>query len=169
MKAIGTYVRIVLLAGIAALLTIVFAPSAAAIVLRVLAFLLGGVALVALIHVLRAVAPSRRSEFEVGAARAHAPARPEELVRLEQQTALAATTAFDAYHRLRPVLREAAAHRLASRHGVELDRDVAAARALLGDEAWSVLRPDLPAPRRAFGPGFAIPRLRSVLDAIERI
>jgi hypothetical protein len=163
------YVRIVVLAGMAALLIIVFAPSVAAIVVRVLAFLLGGIALIALIHVLRAVAPSSRSEFDVVATRARAPARPEELVRLEQQTALAATTAFDAYHRLRPVLREAAAHRLASRYGVELDRDVGAARAVLGDEAWSVLRPDLPAPRRAFGPGFAIPRLRSVLEAIERI
>jgi hypothetical protein len=71
-----------------------------------------------------------------------------------------------AQHRLIPILREAAAARLGSRHGIELERKPAAARALLGEETWELLRSDRPAPEDRFAPG--VPRAR-VVATIERL
>ena len=97
------------------------------------------------------------------------PRRPEDLVRLEDQIALALGAALDVYVRLRPLLREAAAERLRTRHGIDLDRDPARARSLLGDEAWALLRPDLEPPADRFGPGISQARLGRVLDAVEAL
>jgi hypothetical protein len=86
--------------------------------------------------------------------------RPTDLEMLEGRLLVAGRNAADFHSRLRPMLREIAAARLQRRHGVALDRDRTAARALLGDDLWEVVRPDRPAPadRGAPGPG---------LDAIE--
>ena len=43
---------------------------------------------------------------------------------------------------LRPMLREVASNRLLLRHGIDIDRRPEAAEAILGQPAWSWLRPD---------------------------
>jgi hypothetical protein len=91
---------------------------------------------------------------------------PVELLRVERELELGIANAASAYFRLLPQLRAAAAARLASRHGVELDRRPDAARALLGEEAWELLRPDRPEPADRFGRG--VPRER-VAELIERV
>ena len=67
--------------------------------------------------------------------------------------------------RLRPALREAADERLRAHHGVGIDDPRAAA--LLGPDAWDLLRPDRRGPddRRAPGPDEAT--MEMVLTAIE--
>ncbi|HKI93484.1 MAG TPA: hypothetical protein VJ986_14375, partial [Gaiellaceae bacterium] len=79
---------------------------------------------------------------------------------------LGAASAMHAHRRLLPLLREAAASRIGSRHGFELDRRPDAARRLLGDEVWELLRPDRPEPADRHGPG--VPR-RSITTVIERV
>ena len=97
------------------------------------------------------------------------PQRPRELERLEREVYLSLGSSFYLHHRLRPVLREIAAHRLLRRHGVELDGRPDAARRLLGDEAWEWLRQDRPEPRDRWAPGPPLAELRGVVDALERI
>ena len=109
----------------------------------------------------------RRTRFEAALRRSR-PATPVplELLRMERDLELGIAGAAHAHHRLLPILREAAAARLASRHGVELERRPDAAQALLGDDVWELLRPDRPEPADRFDPG--VPRER-VAAAIERL
>ena len=78
---------------------------------------------------------------------------PGELVRMERVIGLGVAHANDAHRQLLPLLRTAAAARLASAHGIDLARSPAAARARLGDEAWDLLRPDRQAPEDRYAPG----------------
>ncbi|NNC93029.1 MAG: hypothetical protein HKN80_11125, partial [Acidimicrobiia bacterium] len=55
--------------------------------------------------------------------------------------------------RLLPELRQLAAERLHALHEVNMDRDPAAAEALLGEAGWSLLRPDWAVGRGAWDPG----------------
>lgn len=108
-----------------------------------------------------------RTRFEAALRRTTAAApRPVELLRVERDLELGIAGAGHARHRLLPMLREAAAARLASRHGIELERRPEAARELLGEDAWELLRPDRPEPADRFDPG--VPRDR-VAAAIERV
>jgi hypothetical protein len=97
------------------------------------------------------------------------PERPRELERLEREVYLSLGSGFYLHHRMRPVLREIAAHRLLTKHGVDLDHKPGAAEALLGEPAWSWLRPDRPEPRDRWATGPPLAELRAVVDAVERI
>jgi hypothetical protein len=99
-------------------------------------------------------------------------ARPSESTRslagLERAVALGTADVVDLQYRLRPRLRELATGLLESRHGIVLDDEPEAARALLGDEAWELLRPDRPTPKeRARGPSPAA--LERVVVSLERL
>ena len=108
-----------------------------------------------------------RSRFEAALrGRPAATPVPVELLRMERELELGIAGAGSAYHRLLPLLRSAAAARLATRHGIELERRPDAAQALLGEDAWELLRPDRPEPADRFDPG--VPRDR-VTAAIERV
>ena len=97
------------------------------------------------------------------------PARPPELSKLEREVTLAAGTSFDVHFRLRPVLREVAAHRLATRRGLALDGGSSEVPALLGPEVWELVRPDREPPADRFARGLPLRRLEGVLDRLERI
>jgi hypothetical protein len=132
----------------------------------------GGLILLGLVEVTRGGAgPRRLSPYERALERRRPiAARPPDLARLEREVELAAAGSFDLHFRLRPALREVAAHRLASRYGVELDSGSPEVRAALGEELWEIVRPDRRPPvDRGFGPGLALPRLRAALDTLERI
>ena len=83
--------------------------------------------------------------------------------------ALARQSAWDLHARLVPTLREVAAGILASRHGVSLDRNPKRAAELLGDEAWSLARPDRPPPERRHDPGVDAVTLDRALTALEQL
>jgi hypothetical protein len=149
----------------------VFASSGAnAIVLDVYLLWIGAVLLLALFRTTRAQAPAQRaSPFDTAlTAMRRAPAEPSEPA-LVREVELSTYTAFHYYARLRPLLRDIAAHRLRSRYGVELDAEPARARELVGREAWDVVRPDLepPADRLARGP--TEEELRVLVDELEAI
>jgi hypothetical protein len=97
------------------------------------------------------------------------PERPRELERLEREVYLSLGSWFYLHHRMRPVLREIAAHRMLTKHGVDLDGKPEAAATLLGEPAWSWLRPDRDEPRDRWAPGPHVSELRAVVDALERI
>jgi hypothetical protein len=95
--------------------------------------------------------------------------RPAELIRVERDIVLGTTNAGHFHARLRPVLSETAAARLAARHSVDLGRQPDAARRLLGAEVWEVVRPDREAPADLYEPGLSIPDLRRVVESLESL
>ena len=91
------------------------------------------------------------------------PSRPAELVRVEREIMLGVAGAGNLHVRLVPLLREAAAARI----GIDFERRPERARALLGDEAWDLLRPDRPVPTDRSAPGLPMRRLQKVVDTLE--
>ena len=96
-------------------------------------------------------------------------AQPEELLRMERELLLGIADADHAHRRLLPLLRTAAAARLAARHGLDLDRRPDAARTLLGDDVWELLRPDRPQPENRHGPGVPRQQIAAVIERVESL
>jgi hypothetical protein len=131
---------------------------------------LGGLVLALLLRETGRLAPRLApSELEVALRRRSlADERPPELARLEREVEMARQTTFDTYYRLRPTLREIARHRLA-RRGVDLDAPGGSAETLLGEDAWALVRPDLPRPSHHFAPGATLEQVDRALDSLERL
>jgi len=112
--------------------------------------------------------PVRRSAFE-RALRRQPPedARPPQLERVERGVTLGVSLAYDYHARLRPLLREVAAARLALSRGIDLDSP--AGRAALGEEAWELLRADREPPEDRFGPGVDRGALARLVATLERL
>ncbi len=146
-------------------------PVSSAEILAGYVLALAAIALAALTH-----ASAEASEWQEASLfeyalrpRVVSPVRPPELVRVEREITLGSASAAHLEQRLLPLLREAAAARLAARHKVELDRRPEAARLLLGDEAWELLRPDRPEPGDRSAPGLPLRRIRDLVDTLERL
>ncbi|MGH3134374.1 MAG: hypothetical protein ACRDNY_11665, partial [Gaiellaceae bacterium] len=94
---------------------------------------------------------------------------PPSLARLETETALGVGGAFDFHHRLRPRLRELAQGLLETRRRVSLDAEPDAARRILGDETWSLVRQDRPPPEDRLARGIPPDDLRRAVESLERV
>ena len=145
-------------------------PGERDIAVQAYVLFLGAIMLLWLLGAAGRANPNVQSAFEQASRPREQPSeRLPELVRLERETALALANAFDLHARLRPQLREIAAHRLATRRGIDLDRDPGAARAVLPGVLWEVVRPDRDVPRDRFAPGLTHEQLREAVEALERI
>jgi hypothetical protein len=76
---------------------------------------------------------------------------------------------FHLHTRLRPLLRQIAAHRLSMRFGVDLDGEHERARELIGAEVWELVRPERPPPVDRLAPGPPASHLSKVVKELERI
>lgn len=94
--------------------------------------------------------------------------RPRELTKLEREVGLSTETAFDAYFRLRPTIRQIAATRLRMR-GVDLDSPSGTAAELLGPEAWELARADRARPRAHDAKGLSLERIDEIVVALESL
>ena len=88
---------------------------------------------------------------------------------MEREVALGVDSAFYAHFRLRPLLRELAAHRLESRYASTVDDPRSEARESLPDDAWELFDAERKPPRNPHAPGLARERLRAIVDALEKI
>jgi hypothetical protein len=133
--------------------------------------LLAGAALLALLRADEDEAPQATSRFEQALARGtrRASTRPAVFLGMERELELGSSRASYAHRRLLPLLRSAAAARLQSRHGIELERNPDAARTRLGEEAWELLRPDRPAPADPFGPGPSPETIAALIERVEAL
>lgn len=131
---------------------------------------LAAVALAALTRVAQTAEERHRSSgFDAALRRrGERPMRPPELVRTERELTLGIANAGHLQRRLLPLLRDAAA-RLAQKHGVELARRPDAARTLLGEETWELLRPDRPEPADRNAPGISFARVKALVDRLESL
>jgi hypothetical protein len=111
-----------------------------------------------------------RSPFDAAlATRPGRPRPPAELERLARLLALSSASAVYAHTRLRPELRRVAADRLSWSRGIELDADLAAARAALGEAAWPLVRPDPGDLPDREEPGVPPAALAAAVAALERV
>jgi hypothetical protein len=147
---------------------VVFRPGDWRLALDVWLLAGGGVALLAAVAATRTALPAPgASPFERRRRRTGETPEPlQQLARVEREVVMGTGTAFDAHYRLRPLLRDIAEHRLATRRGLELDSGSETVRALVGDELWELLEPVRPRPRRHHDPG--VP-LRAVAEAVDRL
>lgn len=96
------------------------------------------------------------------------PRRPLQLEEIEQDVRFAGYSAPDYDRRLRPVLRELAAGRLATNHHVDAASDADAARSRLGEPLWqAAFGEQRSVDREAPGPSLAM--LRSLIEALESL
>jgi hypothetical protein len=111
-----------------------------------------------------------KSRFEA-ALRGSATPTPERSVspRIEREFELSLAFADYAHRMLLPLLRTAAAARLSMRHGIELERQRDAARRLLGEETWELVRPDRPPPADGLGPGLREEEIAVVVARLEAL
>jgi hypothetical protein len=147
---------------------VAFKPGHAALALRIYALVLAAYALA------MAIAALRRELPPATRLHAHVPRRtrqqpPETLERLEQEAILAVSGAFELHYHLSPRLRSIARDRLARRRGISLENDEVASRAILGDEAWDLVRPDRPPPEDRLARGLPPADLSRVVTALEQI
>jgi hypothetical protein len=110
------------------------------------------------------------SRFEQALRRPKPPtAQPVELLRMERELLIGVADADHAHRRLLPLLRAAASARLAAGHGFEFERRPESARALLGEDAWELLRPDRPEPEDRHGPGVPQRQIAAVIERLEAL
>lgn len=95
--------------------------------------------------------------------------RPPSLARIEHETALGVAGVFDLHHVLLPRLRAVAAGLVATRRNVSFETEPEAARRVLGDETWDLVRRDRPPPEDRLARGIPPADLRRVVESLERL
>jgi hypothetical protein len=156
---------------IAFVVAVALAPGRAALITHVYLEVVAGGALAALALALaRLLRTAEPSLFELGLRQPVRKAeRVKQLERLEREVTLGRHNGWDLHNRLRPTLREIAAGLLAARRGVDLEREPERAAALLGEDAWELVRPDRLAPPHRHAPGVPAAVLDRAVSALERL
>jgi hypothetical protein len=154
------------LATLALLVALGVNPVSRERILAAYVLVVAAVLLAALTRVLRGTGdPPAPSEFERALRRPPGEqVRPPELIRTERELQLGTASAWYMHSRLAPIMRDAATAR-----GVDFERHPEAARELLGDDVWELLRPDRPEPRDRSAPGVPFAQLRTAVDTLERL
>jgi len=164
-------VKVGVVFSVAVGITALAVSGARSILLDVYPLGMGGVLLLALVRTTREGGPSAdSSEFDRALAEMSQrhPSDSGELT-LVRDIKQSRISALHLHVRLRPILREIAVHRLWMRFGVDLDREQARARELIGANAWELVRRDRPPPSDRLAPGPALADLRVVVDELERL
>jgi hypothetical protein len=152
-----------------ALVAVAFvAPGRAELALRIYALLLSATLIVLLVLALRRAYPDETPLREPGPT-ASARSAPPSLARIEHEVALGVAGSFDLHYRLVPRLRSVAVGLLDARRNISLETSPDRAHALLGDEAWALVRPDRMAPQDRLGRGLAPAELGRAVAALEAI
>jgi hypothetical protein len=134
------------------------------------AIVLAAIGMASLTRTMRAGRHDDPSPFEHALAHERVPpSRPSELIRVERDLLLGTENAGHFHARLLPLLRGAAAARLASHHGIDLARRPDPARRVLGDELWEYVRPDREEPADLYASGPSVRTVRNLVDRIEAI
>jgi hypothetical protein len=163
-------VRLALLVSVAFGIAAAFSTGLRTVLLDVYLLAMGGVLLLALIRTTRVHAPpDATSNFDRALVTMRRPPPDSGAPVLVRDLDLSTVTAFHLHIRLRPLLREIAAHRLRARYGVDLDLEPGRARELVGARAWELVQPLRPPPTDRLAPGPPVSYLREVVAELERI
>ena len=160
--------RLLALPTLALLVVALFLPGYVDVAVRIDALVVCGLVIVLAIAALRRAYPPAAPLRPKRRLPAPVP-RPPTLTRLEKETALAVAGSFELHFRLRPRLRAVALTRLAARRGISLDDEPEAAREILGEATWDLVRRDRPPPEDRLGGGLRPSAVADVLDTLERV
>jgi len=162
---------LVVAATLAVVAVVQLVPERRAVAVSIYLLLLGAAALRLLVRLVwLAHPPPEPSEFdEALLSRPARPAPPAELEALRRTLALACASGVYAHNRLRPELRAIATELLAWRQGIRLAAEPAAARAVLGEATWDLLRPDREAPSDHDAPGLPAALLARIVADLEEV
>ncbi len=171
MRLAGRLARPAVTATIALIVLLSIRQLATSRALAIWVVLVTALVLLVLVRHSRGRGPRVGGRFEqaLRKRRPPAPSQPVELLVMEHELVLGSADADHAHRRLLPLLRAAAGARLAIRHGFDLERRPEAARALLGEDVWELLRPDRPAPEDRHGPGVSGERVAAVIERVESL
>jgi hypothetical protein len=163
--------RLPTLLTVALVVLLLVLPGRRELIVHVYVLAVAALVLLHLVHAVRAAQPTAGPSRFDAALRRRAPRQEPlpALERVEREVALGMATAFDLHYRLRPTLRRTAGELLAARRGIDLDGDADAARRVLGEDAWEIVRSDREATRDRFAPGVALASLGSVVASLEAI
>lgn len=156
-----------LLATIALVVARVFEPGRFELELDVYILVVGGVALLNVVILIREAYPLEPSVTQLARALERddpEPQRLPELERVERELTMATATSFDLHTRFRPLARDIATSKLAAR-GRKLDDS----QDELGDELWALVRPDRPVPTDRHGAGISPDSVRRIVDRLEAL
>jgi hypothetical protein len=162
-------VRFLVLPTLALVVVAAFVPGRAGLALRVYALVVCGTALVLALLALRRAFPPERPLRSDRRTRTERRSPPSSLARIEHEAALGVAGSFDLHLRLAPRLRSIASGLLESRRRISLERQPEAARAIVGESTWSLVRPDRDAPDDRLARGIAADELARVVDSLEAI
>jgi hypothetical protein len=161
----GVFAAVATVAGVMAALAL---SGQRSLVLHVWLVALGGLGLWAGTALIRVALPASPSAMQRALPRRPVPpAAPAELERIQRTVSFAASSSFDFHVRLRPLLRDIAAQRLLTRHGIDMDRDAGAARRVLGAAVWDALNGEAPVNR--LEPGPSVRELHHLADTLEAL
>jgi hypothetical protein len=157
---------VAVLAAFGLLVARFFLPGYFATELDIFILTVGGLALFLAVAATRGAYPPQRRSALAAALERDLPSdeRPPELERLERELPMATETAFDFHARLRPVVREIAGMRLASR-GLSLEEG----EDVLGEEVWEIVRPERRPPTDRHADGIPPGALRLVVERLETL
>ncbi len=162
--------QLLLLPTIALAAALALAPQRATLAVHVWLLVILVLAVLAFLAIVQAAYPRTPSAFAAALRRPPVvAARPAALARLEREVSMAGSAAFDVHYRLRPAVAELAAELLSARRGIDLGHDPERARAVLGDDAWDLVRPDRPQPSERHGAGIDEASLDRVVTALEHV
>jgi hypothetical protein len=163
--------RLPFLATAAFVLALALLPGRRDLALHVYGLVLAALALAWLVGLVRRAHPvAKISPFDLGLRRRSDLREPvAELERLEREVSMSISTAFDLHFRLRPRVQRIARQLLASHRGIDLARQPDAARRLLGEETWALVRPGVEPPADRSAPGLELARLRAVVTSLEQL
>ncbi len=154
----------------ALVVTLVIAPDRTELAIHIWLLVVLGLAFIALLRIVSNAYPTGHSPFLASLTQAAQPVqRPASLARTEREISMAGASAFDVHFRLRPVLVDLAGDLLASRRGIDLEREPDRARTALGDPAWEIVRPDRPEPRERNDPGLEPHELDRLITSLEHL
>jgi hypothetical protein len=161
--------KFLVLPTVALVFVVGLAPGRAGLAVRVYVLVVCGTALVLALLALRHAFPPERP---LRVDRRVAPPRrslPSSLARIEHEAALGVAGSFDLHYRLAPRLHSIASGLLESRRRISLEGQPEAARAIVGESTWSLVRPGRDAPDDRLARGIAPDELARVVDSLERI
>jgi hypothetical protein len=165
-RAVKLWLLISIGVGIAAFAS----PGLRTLLLDAYLIALGGILLLALVRITLATAPAAKgSQFDRGLAAMRKSPPDAGEIELARELELSRLNAFHLHLRVRPMLREIAAHRLMKRYGIDLDAEPGRARELIGASAWEVVRPDRSPPRDRLAAGPPLSSLRDVVADLEKV
>jgi hypothetical protein len=165
MRIFGGIAGAAILATLLLVATLAALPDRAEVAADVYLLFLGGLVLLGLVLMTGRSGDQVQSPFDAARRpRRRPPTVLPELERLERELSLGTQSAFDYHVRLRPVLHEIAEARIAARGGRLED-----AEALLGPDAWELVRPDRPPPKDRHAAGADPAAVRRLVDALEKI